>query len=69
MPSTYENQPVAMVETVLRNVPVMGSVTSGITDYTKDKCLIFDPIKENLAEQISLFITKSDFEKIVFSKF
>lgn len=63
MPSTYENQPVAMVETVLRNVPVMGSVTSGITDYTKDKCLIFDPIKENLAEQISLFITKSDFEK------
>lgn len=60
MPSIFENQPVAMVETVLRNVPVMASIYSGITDYTKDERLLFNPFVENdLSEKIRNFYNLS----------
>lgn len=64
MPSIFENQPVAMVETVLREVPVMGSIHSGIADYTKDGRLLFDPFLQNdLTEKIRNFYNLSDIEK------
>ena len=64
MPSTYENQPVAMVETVLRKVPVMGSIYSGIKDYTSDERLLFDPFDENsLTDKIRTFLELSTQDK------
>lgn len=64
MPSIFENQPVAMVETVLREIPVMASIYSGITDYTKDERLLFDPFVENdLTDKIRNFINLSNEER------
>ena len=51
LPSIFENQPVAMVETVLRGIPVMASKYSGIADYTRDERLLFNPFDENDLEQ------------------
>lgn len=45
MPSTYENCPLAMIESVKRGIPVLGSVTSGIADYS-DECMLFNPDDE-----------------------
>ena len=60
MPSTYENQPVAMVETVIRGVPVMGSIYSGLCDYTKDSSMLFDPADEDdLTNKIRNFYLSS----------
>lgn len=64
MPSTYENQPVAMIETVLRGVPVMGSIHSGITDYTKNPDMLFNPFDDDdLANKIRNFYNKSKEER------
>lgn len=69
MPSTFENQPVAMIETVLREIPVMGSIYSGITDYTKDERLLFNPFKENdLTDKIRDFYHLSKNERISIQK-
>ena len=51
LPSIFENQPVAMVETVLRGIPVMAYKYSGIADYTRDERLLFNPFDENDLEQ------------------
>lgn len=56
LPSTYENQPVAMVEMCLRGIPVMASEYSGIADYTENSELLFDPfIEEDLDKKIREF--------------
>lgn len=55
MPSTYENQPMAMIESVLRGIPVIASKYSGCKDYSP-MCMLFDPFKEN-----DLFITIKNF--------
>ena len=68
MSSRYENQPVAIVETVLRGIPVMGSIHSGIADYTKDSRLMFDPFVEgDLEKKLEAYITmeKDEKDKIV----
>lgn len=60
LPSIFENQPVAMVETALRGIPVMGSIYSGITDYTKDPRLLFNPfIEDDLTNKIHDFYNLS----------
>lgn len=46
MPSTFENQPMAMIETVLRGIPVIASKYSGCADYV-DNNMLFDPFDEN----------------------
>lgn len=63
LPSTYENQPIAMIETCLRGIPVMASIHSGVADYTPDRELLFDPFKnDDLYEKIHLFynMTKNE---------
>lgn len=58
MPSTFENFPVAMIETVLREIPVMGSKFSGVADYSRRDAdmLTFDPFAVgNLADNIHRF--------------
>ena len=65
MPSTFENQPVAMVETVMRGIPVMGSVYSGIADYS-DEMLLFNPfIDDDLTLKIRNFMNLSKEEKTI----
>lgn len=69
MPSIFENQPVAMVETVLRDIPVMGSIYSGIVDYTKDSRLLFNPFIENdLTQKIRNFYNLSNEERVKIQK-
>ncbi len=64
MPSRYENQPVAMIEMVLRGVPVMASINSGIADYTKDSRLLFNPIEEgDLEKKLEAYIKIEPSEK------
>lgn len=64
MPSTYENQPVAMIETVLRGIPVMGSIHSGIADYTENSDLLFNPFdNDDLTNKIRNFYNKSQEER------
>ena len=61
LPSTFENQPVAMIETVLRGVPVMASRYSGIADYTKNSELLFDPFEpDDLQNKIREFYMLSE---------
>lgn len=58
MPSTFENFPVAMIETVLRDIPVMGSTFSGVADYSRHDAniLIFDPFDDgHLSRNILAF--------------
>ncbi|WP_239375031.1 glycosyltransferase family 4 protein [Snodgrassella gandavensis] len=55
MPSTYENQPMAMIESVLRGIPVIASKYSGCKDYSP-MCMLFDPFEED-----DLFITIKNF--------
>ena len=63
MPSTFENQPVAMIETVIRQVPVMGSIYSGIADYSSSE-LLFNPFTKNdLLNKVRNFINLSQNEK------
>jgi len=42
MPSFYENQPMSMIESVLRDIPVIASKFSGCKDYSPAS-MIFDP--------------------------
>ena len=64
LPSTYENQPVAMIETCLRGIPVMASIHSGIADYTPDDDLLFNPFKEDdLYQKIRSFYCLPQSEK------
>lgn len=64
MSSRYENQPIAIIETVLRGVPVMGSIYSGIADYTKDDRLMFNPFVEgDLEKKLEEYITMGRDEK------
>lgn len=63
MPSTFENFPVAMIETVLRDIPVMGSIHSGVADYScrHQEILTFDPLATgNLADNILSFYDAPD---------
>ncbi|OHE70806.1 MAG: hypothetical protein A2007_02290 [Verrucomicrobia bacterium GWC2_42_7] len=56
MPSTFENQPMAMIESVTRGLPIMASKYSGCADYTVNKDMLFDPFeKGDLAAKISKF--------------
>jgi glycosyltransferase involved in cell wall biosynthesis len=58
MPSTFENFPVAMIETVLRDIPVMGSKFSGVADYSRHDAdiLTFDPFEDgHLSRNILAF--------------
>ena len=62
MPSTFENQPMAMIEIVLRDVPIIASKYSGCADYL-DENMLFDPFVENdLLDKIQNFynLSKSD---------
>lgn len=62
MPSTFENFPIAMIETVLRGIPVMGSRYSGVADYcVRDADLLtFDPRAEGeLARNLLTFLDRS----------
>lgn len=69
MPSTYENQPVAMYETCLRGIPIIASKYSGIADYTEHKCMLFDPFDDNdLFDKIYHFYNMSHDEKIKIQK-
>lgn len=64
MPSTFENQPVAMVETVMRQIPVIGSIYSGLADYSDSK-LLFNPfIEKDLENRIKNFISLSLEERL-----
>lgn len=64
MPSVFENQPVAMIESVLRGIPVIASRYSGCADYAPDKMMLFDPFLENdLAKKIIWFIKMSKIER------
>lgn len=56
MPSSYENQPMAMIESVLRDIPVIASKYSGCKDYSPE-CMLFDPFKED----DDLFLTIKNF--------
>lgn len=58
IPSAYENQPVSMVEAVLRGIPVLASRYSGCADYTPDEDLLFNPFEEgDLERKIRFFST------------
>jgi glycosyltransferase involved in cell wall biosynthesis len=62
MPSTYENQPMAMIETVLRGIPIIASKYSGCADYL-DENMLFDPFDEkDLLNKIQNFynLSKAD---------
>ena len=64
MPSTFENQPMAMIETVLRGIPVIGSKYSGIADYSPES-MLFDPFDDNsLYNVIKNFINLPEDSKI-----
>jgi glycosyltransferase involved in cell wall biosynthesis len=63
MPSTFENQPMAMIEAVMRGIPAMGSRYSGIADYSAAE-MLFDPFDEDsLYLAISNFIEKTKEER------
>jgi glycosyltransferase involved in cell wall biosynthesis len=67
LPSTFENQPMAMIESVMAGVPVIASKYSGIADYSPSE-LLFDPFKEDdLKIVIHNFITlcKKDKDKLI----
>ena len=63
MPSTFENQPMAMIETVLRDVPIIASKYSGCADYL-DENMLFDPFVENdLLDKIQNFYNLSKVDR------
>jgi hypothetical protein len=67
LPSTFENQPVAMIESVLAGIPVIASKYSGIADYSPSE-LLFDPFKkDDLKVVIHNYITscKEDKDKLI----
>lgn len=69
MPSTYENQPVAMIETVLRCICVMGAIYSGVADYTKNEELLFNPFDENdLTNKIRNFYNMPQNKKYIIQR-
>jgi len=56
LPSTFENQPMAMIEAVLQGIPVIASKYSGVADYS-DNQLLFDPFdKKDMKKTIINFI-------------
>ena len=60
MPSTFENQPMAMIETVLRGIPIIASKYSGCADYINND-MLFDPFDENsLVQKIKNFYNLSE---------
>ncbi len=63
MPSTFENQPMAMIESVLRDVPVIASKYSGCADYLENN-MLFDPFNtEDLKNKIKFFYNLSAKER------
>lgn len=61
MPSTFENFPVAMMEKILRGIPSMGSIYTGVADMVGDTAedMTFDPFRRgSLAEKIENFFHK-----------
>jgi glycosyltransferase involved in cell wall biosynthesis len=63
MPSTFENQPVAMIEAVMREIPVIGSKYSGIADYSPDE-MLFNPFdEEGLYICLNSFLEKTKEER------
>jgi len=67
MPSCYENQPMAMIECILRGIPVIASKFSGCKDYSPVS-MLFDPFDhDDLLNTISDFInlSKDDRKKII----
>ena len=64
MPSTFENQPMAMIEAVMRGIPVIGSKYSGMADYSADE-MLFDPFDEDgLVFCLNNFLGKTEEEKM-----
>lgn len=64
MPSTYENCPMAMIEAVMRGIPVIGSKYSGIADYSSEE-MLFDPyLEDDLTKKILNFYLKSSEERL-----
>ncbi len=43
LPSVFENQPMAMIESCLKEIPVIASIYSGCKDYIKNPNMLFDP--------------------------
>ena len=65
MPSTFENQPMSMVEAIKRGIPAIGSKYSGLADYSPAE-MLFDPF--NKAEPflcINSFLEKSEEERVL----
>ncbi|WP_346664647.1 glycosyltransferase family 4 protein [uncultured Mailhella sp.] len=63
MPSVFENQPMAMIETAMREIPVIASRYSGCADYLLPE-MLFDPFVEgSLAEVVGNFMRKSAEER------
>lgn len=64
MPSTFENQPMSMIESVFKGIPVIASKYSGCADYIKNEEMLFDPFNdEDLADKIKNFMILSPDEK------
>ncbi len=64
MPSTFENCPVAMIETVLRGIPVMGSKYSGLADYCEPNMLFAPFVKNDLTNKMRTFLELSKVQQI-----
>ncbi|MDR2123612.1 MAG: glycosyltransferase [Desulfovibrio sp.] len=68
LPSPYENQPYAMIQAIMSDIPVMASKYSGIADYSDD-VLLFDPfLQDNLIHKINAYINTSTDEIIEIQK-
>ncbi|MGL4666816.1 MAG: glycosyltransferase [Saezia sp.] len=63
MPSTFENQPMAMLECIMIGVPVIASKYSGCADYTPAE-MLFDPFEEDdLYEKLAFYYKQSQEQK------